>query len=56
MHGFSTRTSPAGTYECRIAMNGAWGENYGEGGEWDGANIILDVTKGGSLVTFTYDS
>ena len=47
---------PAGTYECRIAMNGGWGENYGEGGDRDGASIVFHVTKDGSLVTFTYDS
>ena len=56
MYEFSTRKIPAGTYECRIAMNGGWGENYGEGGDRDGANIVFHVTKDGSLVTFTFDS
>jgi len=56
VYEFSTREIPVGTYECRVAMSGGWGENYGEGGERDGANIVFHVTKGGSLVTFTYDS
>jgi hypothetical protein len=56
VYEFSTRKIPAGTYECRVAMNGGWGENYGEGGERDGANKVFHVTKDGSLVTFTYDS
>jgi hypothetical protein len=56
MYELSTRGIPAGTYECRVAMDGGWEENYGEGGDRDGANIVFAVTKDRSLVTFTYDS
>ena len=33
----------AGTYEYKIAINGSWGENYGEGGVRDGNNIRVVV-------------
>ena len=33
----------AGTYEYKIAINGAWSENYGEGGVRDGNNIRVSV-------------
>jgi len=56
VYELSTREIPAGTYECRVAVNGSWEESYGEGGEPDGANIVFHVTTDGSLVTFTYDS
>lgn len=56
MYELSTRGITAGAYECRVAMNGDWEENYGEGGDRDGANIVFHVTKDGSLVTFAYDS
>jgi len=56
VYEFSTREIPAGTYECRVAMNGGWEENYGEGGDRDRANIVFHVTQGRSLVTFTYNS
>lgn len=56
VYEFSTREIPAGTYECRVATNGGWEESYGEGGERDGANVVFQVTKDGSLMTFTYDS
>ena len=56
MYEFSTREIPAGTYECRVAMNGGWEENYGEGGDRDRANIVFHVTQDRSLVTFTYNS
>lgn len=49
-----TVTLPAGEYEYKVAMNGAWDENYGVDGERDGANIIL-VLEEETEVTFTYD-
>lgn len=45
---------PAGEYEFKVAVNGAWDENYGVDGERDGANIPL-VLEADSEVTFTYD-
>jgi hypothetical protein len=46
---------PAGSYEFKVALAGAWGENYGADGVRDGANIPL-VLEADSVVTFTYDS
>lgn len=45
---------PSGCYEYKVAINGTWQINYGEGGEPDGPNIKLYVPVT-SLVTFTYD-
>lgn len=45
---------PAGEYEFKVAMDGAWGENYGLGGEADGPNIPL-VLEEDTTVTFTFD-
>ena len=44
----------AGSYEYKVAINGAWTENYGANGEPGGANIPLVVAEDGP-VTFTYD-
>lgn len=30
---------PAGTYYYKISVNGSWAENYGLGGNFDGANV-----------------
>ncbi|GAB4574309.1 MAG: maltose/maltodextrin ABC transporter substrate-binding protein MalE [Anaerolineae bacterium] len=46
---------PAGEYEFKVALEGAWAENYGVDGERDGANIPL-VVEEDSTVTFVYDS
>jgi len=44
---------PAGSYQFKIAIDGAWEENYGEGGTPDGANIALE--HGGGSLTLVYD-
>jgi glycosidase len=44
---------PAGSYQFKIAIDGAWEENYGEGGRPDGANIALE--HGGGSLTLVYD-
>jgi hypothetical protein len=49
-----TVTIPAGEYEYKIAMDGAWGENYGLGGVADGTNIPL-VLEEETEVTFVWD-
>jgi arabinogalactan oligomer / maltooligosaccharide transport system substrate-binding protein len=49
-----TVTLPAGEYEYKVAIGGAWAENYGLGGEADGANIPL-VLEEETEVTFTFD-
>ncbi|MCE1179259.1 MAG: hypothetical protein LWW86_09575 [Micrococcales bacterium] len=48
-----TFTVPAGSYEWKVAINGAWDESYGEGGR-DGGNIALNLPNAAKL-TFTYD-
>ena len=50
-HG--TFTIPAGDYECKVAINGSWDENYGAGGVRDGDNIPFSLSADG-VVTFTY--
>jgi maltose/maltodextrin transport system substrate-binding protein/arabinogalactan oligomer/maltooligosaccharide transport system substrate-binding protein len=35
----------AGDYEYKVALNGAWDENYGAGGEADGANLTFSLTE-----------
>ena len=47
-------TPPAGTYAYKVAVDRAWDENYGAGGEPGGTDIAL--TTGGGAVTFTYDT
>ncbi len=44
---------PAGDYEFKVALNGSFDENYGDGGAPGGANI--PVSAPGGPVTFTYD-
>ncbi len=44
----------AGSYEYKVALDGAWTVNYGSDGKQDGPNYKLDLTAD-SKVTFTYD-
>jgi maltose-binding protein MalE len=46
---------PAGDYEAKVALDGAWTENYGVDGVADGDNYMFTMDADGS-VTFTYDS
>jgi hypothetical protein len=46
---------PAGDYEAKVALDGAWTENYGVDGAADGDNILFTVAEDGP-VTFTWDS
>lgn len=46
---------PAGDYEVKVALDGAWTENYGVDGALDGDNYAFTMAADGS-VTFTYDS
>jgi hypothetical protein len=46
---------PEGSYSYKVAVDGSWDENYGEGAVRDGGNIALDVPVGGASVTFLYD-
>jgi len=45
---------PAGEYEYKVALDGAWTVNYGSDGAQDGPNYKLSLTAD-STVTFTYD-
>jgi glycosidase/chitodextrinase len=52
---FSTSAIPAGSYEAKVAIGESWTENYGAGGEPNGANIGFTVPSGGATTTFSYD-
>jgi maltose-binding protein MalE len=45
---------PAGDYEYKVALDGAWTVNYGSDGAQDGPNYALSLAAD-STVTFTYD-
>ncbi len=45
---------PAGDYQYKVALDGAWTVNYGSDGSRDGPNYTLSLTSA-STVTFTYD-
>ncbi|MFN8374839.1 MAG: hypothetical protein U0694_18410, partial [Anaerolineae bacterium] len=46
---------PAGSYEYKVTLNGAWDENYGLLAEAGGQNIPLELAEDTS-VTFIYDN
>ena len=46
---------PAGEYEVKVALDGAWTENYGVDGAADGDNYTFSLDADSS-VTFTFDS
>ncbi|MGB1249158.1 MAG: extracellular solute-binding protein [Candidatus Promineifilaceae bacterium] len=46
---------PAGEYETKVALEGAWTENYGIDGAADGENYVFTLDADSS-VTFTFDS
>jgi hypothetical protein len=45
---------PAGEYEFKVALDGAWAVNYGSDGSLDGPNYALSLSDA-STVTFVYD-
>ncbi|MFT5196692.1 MAG: hypothetical protein ACI85U_003728, partial [Candidatus Promineifilaceae bacterium] len=45
----------AGDYEGKVALDGAWTENYGIDGVLDGDNVAFTVGASGSI-TFSWDS
>lgn len=49
-----TTQLPAGDYEYKVALDGAWTVNYGSDGAQDGPNYTLSLPADGT-VTFTYD-
>ncbi len=44
-YSFSTAKLPPGNYEVKVAVNEDWSENYGAGGEQNGANISFSVPE-----------
>jgi arabinogalactan oligomer / maltooligosaccharide transport system substrate-binding protein len=49
-----TADIPAGDYEYKVALDGAWTVNYGSDGALDGPNYTLSLSTD-STVTFVYD-
>ncbi|WP_024287088.1 pullulanase-type alpha-1,6-glucosidase [Cellulomonas sp. KRMCY2] len=49
-----TFTVPAGSWQYKIAINGAWTENYGAGGVAGGDNVTFSLAEP-QAVTFVYD-
>lgn len=56
IYTFSTSALPFGVYECKVAINESWGENYGANGEPGGANISFLVPRDNGLVDFSYNA
>ncbi|MEO8016900.1 MAG: pullulanase-type alpha-1,6-glucosidase [Pseudomonadota bacterium] len=56
IYSFSTGSIPAGSYECKVALNGSWDVNYGQGGVQNGANIAFTVPAAGMDVVFQWNS
>lgn len=52
---YFTNELPEGRYEVKVAYNETWGENYGVGGNRDGANITFNVIADNNDVLFEYD-
>jgi glycosidase len=55
IYTFSTSALPPGSYECKVAINESWDENYGTGGIPDGPNIPFTVAAQGDSINFSYD-
>lgn len=57
--GTYTRTVaglPAGTYDCKVAIDEGWDENYGAGGVPNGPNLLFSVPGESAEVAFSWDS
>ena len=53
---WATTKIPAGTWTFKVAHGLSWGENYGDGGVANGANMAVTVPTDGAKTAFTYDS
>ncbi|HET7580327.1 MAG TPA: alpha-amylase family glycosyl hydrolase [Bacillales bacterium] len=49
-------TLPAGHYEYKIAVGRRWDENYGAGGQKNGGNISLDLSKKSTVIFYYNDN
>jgi pullulanase-type alpha-1,6-glucosidase len=56
IYSFSTSAIPAGSYEAKVALNGGWDVNYGQGGVQNGPNIAFTVPTTGMDVVFQWNS
>jgi pullulanase len=56
IYSFSTSAIPAGSYEAKVALNGTWDVNYGQGGVQNGPNIAFTVPANGMEVAFQWNS
>ncbi len=55
VYSFTTAAIPAGSYEAKVAIGESWDENYGAGGERNGANVAFTVAASAET-TFRYDA
>ncbi len=56
IYSFSTSSIPAGSYEAKVALNGNWDVNYGQGGVQNGPNFAFTVPSDGMEVVFQWNS
>jgi pullulanase-type alpha-1,6-glucosidase len=56
IYSFTTSAIPAGAYEAKVALNGSWDVNYGQGGVLNGPNIAFTVPADGMDVVFQWNS
>ena len=56
IYSFSTGAISAGSYEAKVALNGSWDVNYGQGGVQNGPNIAFTVPVSGIDVVFQWNS
>jgi glucan 1,4-alpha-glucosidase len=56
IYTFETTALPAGSYLAKVALDGNWTVNYGQGGIRDGANIPFSVPADNARVRFSWDS
>jgi glucan 1,4-alpha-glucosidase len=56
IYTFETTALPAGSYLAKVALNGNWDVNYGQGGVPGGDNIPFSVPADNTRITFSWDS
>jgi hypothetical protein len=56
IYSFSTSAIPAGAYEAKVALNGNWDVNYGQGGVQNGPNFAFTVPANDMEVVFQWNS
>ncbi len=55
LYVYTFENVPAANYEYKIAINGSWDENYGLGGEPNGANIAVAVPETMDVTVYYHD-